>query len=191
MPQIPVKKKMPEENNNNAGAAPEVAPETDSVETIDVAAALEQLASERDRLEAERTSLNDLLLRRTAEFDNYRKRTERERVDLIEYASSDAVKAMLPVIDDLERALAQAPAGEEFTRGVELIYQRLMDVLGKLGLEAIVAEGQPFDPNLHHAIEMVPCEEGEDHTVIGDALRGYKFKGRLLRPSMVRVAVRQ
>ncbi len=191
MPQIRVKENMPEENDMNTGAAPEAAPETDSVETIDLAAALEQLASERDRLEAEKTSLNDILMRRTAEFDNYRKRTERERADLIEYASSDAVKAMLPVIDDLERALAHAPAGEEFTRGVELIYQRMMDVLGKLGLEPIEAEGQPFDPNLHHAIEMVPCEEGEDHTVIGDALRGYKFKGRLLRPSMVRVAVRQ
>ncbi|HNY42221.1 MAG TPA: nucleotide exchange factor GrpE [Bryobacteraceae bacterium] len=180
-----------QEENNNAGVAPEAAPEADAFETMDVAALLEQLAAERDRLEADKAALSDMLLRRSAEFDNYRKRTERERSDLIEYAASDAVKAMLPVLDDLERALAQAPAGEEFTRGVELIYQRMVDALGKLGLEAIVAEGQPFDPNLHHAIEMVPCEEGEDHTVIGDLLRGYKFKGRLLRPSMVRVAVRQ
>jgi len=180
-----------QEENNNAGVAPEAAPETDSVETIGLAAAVEQLSCDRDRLEAEKTALNDLLLRRTAEFDNYRKRTERERSELIEYASSDAVKALLPVLDDLERALSQAPAGEEFTRGVELIYQRMVDTLGKLGLEAIAAEGQPFDPNLHHAIEMVPCDEGEDHTVLADLLRGYKFKGRLLRPSMVRVAVRQ
>ncbi len=165
----------------------EVAPETE----VEAAAALELLAAERDRLECERASLNELLLRRSAEFDNFRKRTERERGDLIEYAASDAVKAMLPVLDDLERAVAQAPADAEYARGVELVHQRMADALGKLGLEAIVAEGKPFDPNLHHAIEMVPCTDCEDHTVIGDLLRGYTFKGRLLRPSMVRVAVKK
>ncbi len=155
------------------------------------AAEFELLTAERDRLESERAALNELLMRRSAEFDNFRKRTERERADLIEYAASDAVKAMLPVLDDLERALAQEPADPEYARGVGLIYQRMLDALGKLGLEAVMAEGKPFDPNLHHAIEMVPCEDSEDHTVLGDLLRGYTFKGRLLRPSMVRVAVKK
>jgi molecular chaperone GrpE len=190
MPETPSEKNM-QEDTQNGGIAPEAEPVADAADTMDLVSALEQLAGDRDRLEAEKSGLNDMLLRRTAEFDNYRKRTERERADLIEYAASDAVKAMLPVLDDLERALAQAPAGEEFTRGVELIYQRMAEALSKLGLEPIEAVGQPFDPNLHHAIEMVPCEKGEDHTVIGDLLRGYTFKGRLLRPSMVRVAVRQ
>ncbi len=167
----------------------EIAPETEPGEGA--ATEIELLAAERDRLECEKASLNELLLRRSAEFDNFRKRTERERADLIEYAASDAVKAMLPVLDDLERALAQEPADAEYARGVELIYQRMSDALSKLGLEAIVAEGKPFDPNLHHAIEMVPCKDCEDHTVISDLLRGYTFKGRLLRPSMVRVAVKK
>ena len=163
----------------------------EAAEQADLAAALESLAAERDRLETEKASLNDALLRRAAEFDNFRKRTERERADLIEYAASDAVKAMLPVLDDFERALGQTGASEEYSRGVELILQRMKDALAKLGLEPIEAEGKPFDPNLHHAIEMVASEEHEDHTVVGDMLRGYTFKGRLLRPSMVRVAVKK
>jgi molecular chaperone GrpE len=180
-----------QEETQNAEIAPETAAGGDAVEQSDLASALESLAAERDRLEAEKASLSDLLLRRTAEFDNYRKRTERERADLIEYAASDAVKSLLPILDDFGRALAQSGAGEEYARGVELIFQRMQDALAKLGLEPIEAEGGPFDPNLHHAIEMVECEDEQDHTVIADLLRGYTFKGRLLRPSMVRVAVKK
>lgn len=180
-----------QEETQNAEVAPENDQGAENAEQTELAAALESLAAERDRLEAEKAALNDTLLRRAAEFDNFRKRTERERADLIEYAASDAVKAMLPILDDFERALGQAGASEEYARGVELIFQRMKEALGKLGLEPIAAEGSPFDPNLHHAIEMVPCEEQEDHTVIGDLLRGYTFKGRLLRPSMVRVAVKK
>ena len=179
-----------QEETQNAEVAPETAG-GDAVEQVELSAALESLAAERDRIEAEKATLNDMLLRRTAEFDNYRKRTERERADLIEYAASDAIKALLPILDDFERALGQSGASEEYARGVELIFQRMKDALGKLGVEAIEAEGKPFDPNLHHAIEMVPCEDQEDHTVISDLLRGYTFKGRLLRPSMVRVAVKK
>lgn len=180
-----------QEETQNAEIAPETAAGGDAVEQSDLASALDSLAAERDRLEAEKASLSDLLLRRTAEFDNYRKRTERERADLIEYAASDAVKSLLPILDDFGRALAQSGAGEEYARGVELIFQRMQDALAKLGLEPIEAEGGPFDPNLHHAIEMVECEDEQDHTVIADLLRGYTFKGRLLRPSMVRVAVKK
>jgi molecular chaperone GrpE len=180
-----------QEETQNAEVAPDTAAAGDTVEQVELAAAIEALAAERDRIEAEKASLNDLLLRRTAEFDNYRKRTERERADLIEYAASDAVKSLLPILDDFGRALGQSGAGEDYARGVELIFQRMKDALAKLGLEPIDAEGKPFDPNLHHAIEMVPCEDQEDHTVISDLLPGYTFKGRLLRPSMVRVAVKK
>ncbi|MBA3973538.1 MAG: nucleotide exchange factor GrpE [Candidatus Solibacter sp.] len=180
-----------QEETKNAEVAPGTAAGGDAVEQLDVASALESLAAERDRLEAEKSALSDMLLRRSAEFDNFRKRTGRERADLIEYAASDAVKSLLPILDDFGRALAQSGASEEFARGVELIYQRMNDTLGKLGLEPIDAAGKPFDPNLHHAIEMVPCEDREDHTVISDLLPGYTFKGRLLRPSMVRVAVKK
>jgi molecular chaperone GrpE len=105
----------------------------------------------------------------------------------------ESVRALLPVMDDLERALKAAPAEgpeREFAKGFELILQRMTDILTKLGLEPVQAAGQPFDPNLHHAIEMVQNSEAEDHTVLDEYQRGYLFKGRLLRPAMVRVAVR-
>lgn len=158
---------------------------------FDVAAHIEALTQERDQLAREKSDLHDMLLRRTAEFDNFRKRTERERADLIDSASTQAVKAMLPVLDDLERALRLEGTETEFARGVQLIYQRMFDSLKKLGLEPIAAEGQPFDPNLHHGIEMVETDEAEDQTVLADLMRGYLFKGKLLRPSMVKVAVRK
>jgi molecular chaperone GrpE len=149
----------------------------------------ESIAAERDQLLTEKSDLQDALLRRAAEFDNFRKRTERERSDLCEYAAADAVSAMLPVLDDLDRALKMQTADDDFVKGVELIYQRMVEVLAKLGLQPIEAVGQPFDPNFHHAIEMVQTDEHEDQTVLAELLRGYTFKGRLLRASMVKVAV--
>jgi molecular chaperone GrpE len=157
----------------------------------DLTSRLELLSAERDQLAAEREALNDLLLRRTAEFDNYRKRSERERAEFLEYASADAVKAMLPVLDDFERALRVETTDENYRKGIELIYSRLFDALKRLGLEPVETVGRTFDPNVHEAIDRVPAEEGvEDQTIIGEWQRGYNFKGRLLRPAMVRVAVR-
>lgn len=189
-----------EKETPNAEIAPETAAATPAEGRMpvsgasdaggDVDARIIALTGERDRLLKENEELNDLLLRRAAEFDNHRKRTERDRSELIEFAASDAVKALLPVIDDFERALKQECADPEYAKGVALIYQRMFDTLNKLGLEPIEAVGHPFDPNYHHAIEMVPTEEAEHHTVLQDLLRGYLFKGRLLRASMVRVASR-
>ncbi|MGA3025203.1 MAG: nucleotide exchange factor GrpE [Bryobacteraceae bacterium] len=163
----------------------------DSVQTIDAAAALETVMAERDQLLAERADLQDRLLRRQAEFENSRRRAERERADVLEYAATDTVRTLLPIADDFERALKVESADKEYARGMELIYQRLAGALTKLGLEPIAAEGQPFDPNVHHAIEMVEREDVEDHTVIGEFQRGYNFRGRLLRPAMVKVAVKK
>lgn len=168
----------------------EPAPEAGECEAVPEEGPSEALAAERDQLVREKAELQEMLLRRAAEFDNYRKRTDRERAELIEFAAAGAVKDLLPVIDDFERALAQPCADAEYAKGVALIHQRLMDTLAKLGLEPIQAAGQPFDPNFHNAIEMVPTQEAEDHTVIEDLCRGYLFKGRLLRASMVRVASR-
>jgi molecular chaperone GrpE len=147
------------------------------------------LAAERDQLAAEKADLNDRLLRSQAEFQNFRKRVERERVELFEYASTEAVRALLPILDDFERGLKVESADREYASGMELIYQRLYDSLKKLGLEPIVSTGQPFDPNIHHAIDMVETEEAPDHTILEEFQRGYNFKGRLLRPAMVKVAV--
>ncbi len=144
---------------------------------------------DRERLEAEKAELQDRLLRAQAEFQNYRRRVEKERLEFSEYAAMEAVRTLLPILDDFERALATECADKEYVKGMDLIYQRLSEALKKLGLEPIVAEGQPFDPNLHHAIEMAETEDAADHTVLAEYQRGYYFKGRLLRAAMVKVAV--
>jgi molecular chaperone GrpE len=151
---------------------------------------LAALESERDALVAEKADLLERLLRRQAEFENFRKRMERERQEFAEYAASEAVRAVLPVLDDFERALKVETADKEYAKGMELIHGRLSDALMKLGLEPIEAKGRKFDPNLHHAIERVSDPEAEDETVLEEYQRGYNFKGRLLRPAMVRVAVK-
>ncbi len=148
------------------------------------------LAAERDRLAQEKAELQDRLLRLAAEFDNFRKRSERERLEAVEFAAAGALKALLPVLDDLERALKTPTADAEYARGVELIHQRFSDALRKLGVEPIEAEGKPFDPSLHHAIERVEDPGAEEETVAAELQRGYTYKGRLLREALVRVAVK-
>jgi molecular chaperone GrpE len=149
------------------------------------------IAAERDRLAKEKAELQDLLQRRQAEFENYRRRVERERSDLFEFASMDAVKALLPVLDDFERALRVESADKEYARGMELIYQRLFETLRKLGLEPISNEVALFNPHIHHAVDMVDTKDHPDQTILEEYQRGYYFKGRLLRPAMVKVAVNQ
>lgn len=151
----------------------------------------EAVTLERDNLLAERAELQERLLRRQAEFDNFRRRAEREKTDVVEYANTETVRALLPVIDDLERALKAETTDKEYARGMELIYQRLSDSLKKLGLEPIDTTGQTFDPHVHHAVEMVETNDHEDHTILDEYQRGYNFKGRLLRPAMVKVAVKK
>jgi molecular chaperone GrpE len=142
-----------------------------------------------DKLKAERDSLLDRLARLQAEFENARKRTAREQQEFREYAVSDALKALLPTLDSFERALQTSASDKsEFRGGVDLIYKQLQDALVKLGLRPIPAKGEPFDPHLHQAIEMVDTKEAEDHHVLEELQGGYKLKDRLLRPSMVRVA---
>ncbi len=145
--------------------------------------------AEFDKLKAERDTLVDRLARLQAEFENARKRAAREQQDFREYALADAVKELLPTLDSFERAL-QTSAGDrsEFRGGVELIYKQLQDALVKLGLRPIAAKGEPFDPHLHQAIEMVDTRDAKDHHVLEELQRGYKLKDRLLRPSMVKVA---
>jgi molecular chaperone GrpE len=168
-------------------------PDVSSVESAPAETLERQLAAvtaERDQLAAEKADLQDRLLRARAEFDNARRRAERERSDYLQFASMDLVREILPVLDDFERALKVETADRDYAKGVELIYQRLFDALKKLGLEPIGTEGQQFDPNLHQAVERVETEEAADQTILGEYQRGYNFKGKLLRPAMVKVAVR-
>ena len=146
-------------------------------------------SSELQKLRVERDTLVDRLARLQAEFENARKRSAREQQDFRDYALTDAIRALLPILDSFERALQAGPAERsEFRSGVELIYKQLQDALTKLGLRAIPTKGEPFDPHLHEAIEMVDTTDAEDHQILEELQRGYKLKDRLLRPSMVKVA---
>jgi molecular chaperone GrpE len=149
-----------------------------------------EVAALLESLERERAEINDRYLRLVAEFDNFRKRSEREKSEAFEFGSTDALKAMLPILDDFERALKTDSTDLEYARGMNLIYQRMADALKKLGLEPIETENQPFDPNLHYAIDRVEDPNIEVDTIAAEYQRGYTFKGRLLRAAMVRVAVK-
>ena len=145
-------------------------------------------AAELQKLKAERDSLLDRLARAQAEFDNARKRAVKEQQDFREYAAADSIRPLLPVLDSFERALQVKSEPGDFRSGVELIYKQLQDALGKIGVRAIPAKGEPFDPHVHEAIEMVETSDAPDHEVLEELQRGYKFKDRLLRPAMVKVA---
>jgi len=144
--------------------------------------------AELQKIRAERDSLLDRLARAQAEFDNARKRAAKEQQDFRDFAMADAIKSLLPVVDNFERALQSKSEAGDFRSGVELIYKQLRDVLTKLGVQPIAAKGEPFDPHVHEAIEMVETPDAADHEVLEEWQRGYKYKDRLLRPAMVRVA---
>jgi len=141
--------------------------------------------------ERQRDEYKDLLLRKTAEFDNYRKRTERERATVAETAAAGVLEELLPLVDDLERALA-ADAGPEgsdaYRRGVELIHRQLVDLVRKRGITPIEAVGADFDPHFHQAVSYEPAEGRRDGEIVEEFRRGYMLGDRLLRPSMVKVA---
>jgi len=150
-----------------------------------------KLEEEKKVLERENRSLFDQILRRQADFDNFRKRLEREQAELRPAAQASLVAELIPALDAFERALSADAAGvsEDYRKGVELIYKQLFGALAAAGLETIVADGQPFDPNLHHAVERVESPDLPDQQVVATLQKGYLFRQRLLRPALVRVAV--
>ena len=136
----------------------------------------------------ETRQLRDQLLRKQAEFENFRKRTEKEKQDGLQYALYSAVKELLPVLDGFERALASHGSGDDFRKGVDLIYQQLSAALLKFGVKPVESTGHPFDPHLHEAVSTVVTDEFPEHLIVDEMQRGYFLKDRLLRPAMVRVA---
>lgn len=166
-------------------------PEESAAEPVAAPAETASIASERDRLATEKAELQELLQRRQAEFDNFRRRSERERGEIAEFAKMDTVKALLPVLDDFERALKVETTDANYAKGMEMIYTRLLDGLRKLGLEPIVNDVPVFNPHIHHAVDMVDTKDHPDQTILEEYQRGYFFKGKLLRPAMVKVAVNQ
>jgi molecular chaperone GrpE len=172
-------------DQNVTGNAPE---EPLPAETME--GRLTALAADRDGLAAGKAEAEERLLRLRAEFDNYRRRVERERADFLQYAAADLVRQVLPVLDDFERALKHETADRDYAKGVDLIFQRFSEALKKMGLEPIESAGQMFDPNVHQAVQRVETDEAEDQTILEEFQKGYNFRGKLLRPAMVKVAVR-
>ncbi len=142
-------------------------------------------------IQRQRDEYYDLLLRKSAEFDNYRKRVDRERQSLSDAAAAGMLEELLPLMDDLERALkveATGDAGDAYRRGVELIHRQLADILRKRGVRPIEALGADFDPYYHQAVAHDPADGRREGEIIEDFRRGYMLGDRLLRPSMVKVA---
>jgi molecular chaperone GrpE len=148
-------------------------------------------AADADALQRQRDEYYDLLLRKTAEFDNYRKRIERDRQSMSESVTADVIRDLLPLVDDLERALnaeAGTTGAEPYRRGVELIHKQLLEILRKRGVMAIEAVGADFDPHWHQAVSYEPAEGRREGEVVEEFRRGYKLGDRLLRPAMVKDA---
>jgi molecular chaperone GrpE len=153
---------------------------------------LAALQAQIDQLTQERSTLLDQLLRRQAEFENYRRRVDRERTETYARSRAEVVLELLPVIDNFERALASlehsGSDAKSLRQGIELIHRQLNDALAKFGLEPVESVGQAFDPNVHEAVSAEPSSEHEENTVIAEFERGYKLGEKLLRPAKVKVA---
>jgi molecular chaperone GrpE len=163
----------------------------ESSEDLEAAGGSTQTGVDAGELQRQRDEYHDLLLRKTAEFDNYRKRIERERQQVTEAAAADLIAELLPLVDDLERAL-KSDAGDEsvdaYRRGVELIHKQLLELLRKRGVRPIEAVGADFDPHYHQAVVHEHVEGRRDGEVTDEFRRGYMLGDRLLRPAMVKVA---
>lgn len=156
-----------------------------------VAADTAKANAELAKLTADLEELRQTLLRRQADFDNYRKRIEKERFEDAKRATARLVEGLIPVIDGFEHALAahREAEYESYRKGFELIYKQLLDHLAKLGVERLDPIGKPFDPHLHQAVDRAETKDHDDGTILQVFQPGYVFHGRVLRPAMVRVAV--
>jgi len=159
--------------------------------------ALDQAEAQITQLRSEKQALYEQLLRRQAEFDNFRKRLERDKLESQDRAKADTLKQLLPILDNFERALKHATVRDDegndggLRTGVELIYKQLVDLIQRQGLEPIKAVGQPFDPHLHEAVTTTPTNEVTENTVLEELQRGYTYNGKLVRPATVRVSVKK
>jgi len=147
--------------------------------------------AEMAKLTADLEDLRQTLLRRQADFENYRKRIEKERFEDSKRATARVIEGLIPIIDGFEQALAahREAEYENYRKGFELIYKQLLDNVTKLGAERIDPVGKPFDPHLHQAMDRTETTEEKDGTILQVFQPGYVFHGRVLRPAMVRVAV--
>lgn len=183
-----------EERDAAGASSPDDPDESDAAASSEPEQGAGAASAELARLEAQAEEMRELALRKQAEFENYRKRMERERSETIQYAASELVKEILPVLDNLERALGAAEAAEAgrdatLREGVSIIQKQFKDILERRGLSEVESQGEAFDPHVHEAVSRVENDEFPEGSVVEVFQKGYRFKDRLLRPAMVSVAL--
>ena len=183
------KEKVTEEKTENEELEEELNTEN---ETGDAVTSEDTDSGELEKVKADFEQLNNQYIRLAADFENYRKRQEQERENLIKYGAADTLKKLLEVLDNFDRGKAALENVEDckvVKENFDLLHKQVMDVLAKMGLEVIETEGKEFDPNFHEAVMQTPTSEYPEHTVIKELQKGYKLGDRVLRPSLVNVAV--
>lgn len=177
----------PQETAENTEESPEKAPEgeTDSKTKTSF---FGKKKKEKDKKEQQIEELTDRLKRSMAEFDNFRKRTEKEKASMYIIGAKEIVEKILPVVDNFERGLAQAPEGDAFADGMKMIYKQLMTTMDDLGVKQIEAVGKEFDPNFHNAVMHVDDESVGENIIVEELQKGYTYKDFVVRHSMVKVA---
>lgn len=174
-------------NNDNAEACCESEVKTDEQEVDEITA----LKLELDKQQAEAQKNHDQYLRALAEADNIRKRTQRDREEYIKYASLPVIKKLLPVIDDLERAVNMSANSNDYAilyKGVTMITGKLQELIQGEGVKPIDCLGKPFDPQMHQPLMVEPSDEYEKNIVMEELQKGYTMQGRVIRPSLVKVS---
>lgn len=185
------------ENTPEEGTENQTAEDADEEEAMDAGftsvedekkGSLFRRREKKDKKDEKIEELTDRLQRQMAEFDNYRKRTDKEKTSMYDMGARDTIEKILPVVDNFERGLAGADAGDPFADGIQKIYKQLMTVLTDLGVTPIEAEGKPFDPNFHNAVMHEDDPEAGENIVTQELQKGYMYKDTVLRYSMVKVA---
>lgn len=151
-----------------------------------------RLSDELEKARAEAKEMHERYLRSAADLENFKKRIVKEAEENRRYASEELVKAMIPTVDNLERAIAHSEGNTDsaaLLEGIRMVHKQFMDTLAKFGVEQITALGKPFDPNFHQALMQVKTNESPPNTVVSEVTKGYLLNGRLIRPSMVGVSV--
>lgn len=183
------KEEVLEENNVETAAEEAVQSDASENETV---VENNELTLELEKVKSDYEQLNNQYLRLAADFENFRKRQEVERENLIKYGAADALKKLIEVLDNFDRgekALEKVEDCQVVKDNFNMLHKQTMDVLSKLGLEPIETEGKEFDPNFHEAVMQTPTSEHPEHTIVNELQKGYKFGDKVLRPSLVNVAV--
>lgn len=184
------------DKNNNPFKNDELEEQINNENSVEETAEVikEEAKKEDDELQTKFDALNQQYLRLAADFDNYRKRQEHEREELLKFGTENALKKMIEVLDNFERGKKALESVEDCVKvkeSFDLVHKQTIEALKKLGLEEIDAEGKEFDPNFHDAVMQTPTSEHAEHTVINELQKGYKMGDKVLRPSLVNVAAAQ